>query len=147
MRAILTQERDNGVGRVFALILDTGDEVIASITDFAEENAVSAAHFTAIGALSSVTLAWFDMAALDYKHTEVRQQVEVASLVGNIALYEGKPKVHTHLVVGKEDGSAMAGHLIKGSVRPTLEIFVTELTGHLERQKDEETGLPLIRDA
>ena len=43
------------------------------------------------------------------------------------------------------DGSAKAGHLGEGHVRPTLEVIVTESPAHLRKVKDEETGLALIR--
>jgi hypothetical protein len=56
----------------------------------------------------------------------------------------GAPALHINLVVGKRDGSAMAGHLGEGHVRPTLEVMVTESPAHLRKFKDPETGLALI---
>ena len=66
------------------------------------------------------------------------------SLVGDIALDQGQPKVHAHLVIGKSDGSAHGGHLIEGHVRPTLEIILTETPRHLHKRFDPESGLALI---
>jgi predicted DNA-binding protein with PD1-like motif len=51
------------------------------------------------------------------------------------------------IVVGTRDGSAKAGHLGEGHVRPTLEVVVTESPAHLRKVKDAETGLALIRPA
>jgi predicted DNA-binding protein with PD1-like motif len=53
--------------------------------------------------------------------------------------------VHVHVVLGRRDGSAMAGHLQEGYVRPTLEIVLTETPGTLRKQMDAASGLPLIR--
>jgi uncharacterized protein len=70
------------------------------------------------------------------------------SLIGDIADGpEGKPALHIHIVVGTRDGSAKAGHLGEGHVRPTLEVIVTESSAHLRKVKDAETGLALIRPA
>jgi uncharacterized protein len=53
--------------KTFALIFETGDEVMAILTKFARENGLSAAHLTAIGALSDATLGYFDWEEKDYK--------------------------------------------------------------------------------
>jgi predicted DNA-binding protein with PD1-like motif len=47
-------------------------------------------------------------------------------------------------VLGRRDGSAMAGHLQEGHVRPTLEIIIAESPAHLRKAKDAESGLALI---
>src|SRR5919106_1187106 len=75
--------------------------------------------------------------------TGLREQVEVLSLLGNVAVHEGKPAVHAHVVVGKRDGTAHGGHLLEAHVRPTLEVIVVESPKHLYRERDDETGLPL----
>jgi uncharacterized protein len=65
--------------------------------------------------------------------------------MGDIALTQGEPKVHAHVVVGKADGTAHGGHLIEAHVRPTLEVVLVEPPQHLQRQSDPESGLALIR--
>ena len=42
------------------------------------------------------------------------EQVEVLSLIGDVALKDGEPKVHAHVVVGRSDGSTRGGHLMDG---------------------------------
>lgn len=131
--------------RTWALIFDAGDEVMAGIKSFAEQNHLVASHFTAIGALSRVTLGYFEWDKKQYKKIPIQEQVEVASLVGDIAENKGKPAVHAHVVVGRSDGSAAAGHLVEAHVRPTLELILTESPAHLRKQMDSESGLALIR--
>jgi hypothetical protein len=106
---------------------------------------LSAAEFTGIGAFSAAVLGYFDWQRKDYTRIPVDEQVEVLSLTGNIALADGEPKLHPHVVVGKADGSAHGGHLLEAHVRPTLELIVTESPAHLQRRSDPETGLALIR--
>jgi uncharacterized protein len=137
-------DRDGG-RRTFAVILKTGDEAVRCLQDFAVRERLSAAQITAIGAFSGAKLAYFDWESKSYKPIPVPEQVEVASFAGDVAIGEdGKPTLHVHAVLGRRDGSALAGHLLEGNVRPTLEIIVTESPAHLCKKKDPESGLALI---
>jgi predicted DNA-binding protein with PD1-like motif len=130
--------------KTFAVVFAKSDEVVAGLQRFAEERQVTAAYFTAVGAFRDVVLGYFDRTRKDYKQIPLHEQVEVLSLVGNIALADGKPKVHAHVVVGKSDGTAHGGHLLEAHVWPTLEVMVVESPQHLRRTHDEETGLALL---
>ncbi|MGN6285314.1 MAG: PPC domain-containing DNA-binding protein [Afipia sp.] len=136
---------ETGGQRTFAVILATGDEVMSSLRNFAVGEKITAAQISAIGALSDATLLYFDWDKKEYQKIAVREQVEVASLLGDIAEADGKPALHLHIVIGKRDGTAMAGHLGEAHVRPTLEVIVTESPAHLRKHHDPETGLALIR--
>lgn len=131
--------------RTFAVIFDTGDEVVASLSGFAREQNLSAAQFTGLGAFSDVVLGYFDWEKKDYEKIRIDEQVEVVSFVGDVALADDGPKLHPHVVVSKRDGSAWGGHLLEAHVRPTLEVVVTESPAHLHRRHDPESGLALIR--
>ena len=134
---------DNGE-KTYALIFEKGDEVMAGLRSFANEAHLSAAHFTAIGAFSEATLGYFERNRRDYKKIPVREQVEVLSLIGDVALKDGKPEVHAHVVVGTSEGAARGGHILEAKVWPTLEVIVTESPRHLRKVHDDETGLALI---
>lgn len=131
--------------RTFALIFETGEEVMAPLQRFAEEHALSASSFAAIGAFSDVVLGYFDWKRKDYERIPIREQVEVLALIGDIALEGAKPKVHAHVVLGTRDGSARGGHLLEAHVRPTLEVILTESPSYLKRERDPASGLSLIR--
>ena len=135
---------NDGAQRSFAVVLDTGDEVTSCLLAFAKEQDLSAAEFTGLGAFSDAVLGYFDWQKKDYNRIRIAEQVEVLNLTGNIALADGEPKLHPHVVLGKADGSAHGGHLLEGHVRPTLEVIVTESPVHLRRRRDPETGLALI---
>jgi predicted DNA-binding protein with PD1-like motif len=137
---------NNGDLKTYALILDTGDDVMKSITDFANEQELSASQFTAIGAFSEATLAFFNFETKDYNHLPVYEQTEVLTFNGNITLTEeNKIQIHAHAVLGKADGSTTGGHVLAATVHPTLEIILTETPVYLNRHHDSETGLQLLK--
>jgi uncharacterized protein len=136
---------EHGGQKTYAVIFETGDEVVSGLSQFAEQNRLGGAQLTAIGAFSDVILGYFDWSSKQYQKIPVREQVEVLSLLGDVALDQGKPKLHAHVVVGRSDGSTRGGHLIEAHVRPTLEVIVTESPEHLQKRHDPETGLALIR--
>jgi predicted DNA-binding protein with PD1-like motif len=132
--------------KTYALIFETGEELAKGLKQFAEEQELEAASFKAIGALSSVQLGWFDWDTKQYRTSVLlNEQLELLSLIGDIALKDGKPAVHAHLVVGKKDGTAHGGHLLKATIRPTCEVILTESPEYLKKQIDAESGIALIR--
>jgi predicted DNA-binding protein with PD1-like motif len=133
-----------GPQKTFALVFDKGEEFIGALTSFAEANGMDGSHFTAIGAFRDVVLGYFDRQKKQYQEIPVEEQAEVLSLIGDIALNKGKPKVHAHVVIGKADGTAHGGHILRAHVWPTLELILTESPKRLCRITDEETGLALI---
>jgi uncharacterized protein len=132
--------------RTYAVVLETGEDVGAELERFAAAHNLSGSSFKAIGALSSVKLGWFDWKTKKYKTAAaLREQVELLSLIGDIALKDGRPQVHAHAVVGRSDGRAYGGHLLEGKVRPTCEIILTESPVGMQRQFDPKSGIALIR--
>jgi uncharacterized protein len=122
----------------YAVIFSAGDEAYSGLLDFAEKYHVTSGHLTAIGALSSVVLAWFDPKKKMYRENPIQEQVEVATMTGDFALYRGKPVLHAHIVVGRRDGTANGGHVIQAIVQPTLddldpriEALVNDLIGRV----------------
>ena len=130
--------------RTFVVVFDKGEEVVQGLTAFASSERLRASQITAIGALSSVTLGYFDRESRQYQRIPVAEQVEVLSLLGVVTLDGEKPKLHAHVVIGRRDGSARGGHLLEGRVWPTLEVIVEESPRHLRRRTDPESGLALI---
>ena len=94
---------------------------------------------------SDVKLGFFDRVRKDYEPIPIAEQVEVLTLAGDIAMKDGEPQVHAHVVVGEADGTAWGGHLLEGHVWPTLEVVLVESPAELRRTLDKETGLALIR--
>jgi uncharacterized protein len=132
-----------GVKR-YAIILAKGDEVMSGLTDFARQNKVTSASFTAIGAFSHATVAWFDDGRKEFRLIPIKQQVELVSMIGDIALVNDQPAVHTHVALALSDGTVRGGHVINAFVFPTLELFMTVYPTALHKQLDDATGLKLI---
>lgn len=130
--------------KTFALVFEKNDDVVPLLLQFAEENNLSGARLSGIGAFHRVRLGYFDRDARKYQPIEINEQVELLSLIGNFARKDGKAKLHAHAIVGKRDGSAHGGHLLEGQVWPTMEIMVVETPAHLQRTLDEVTGLALL---
>lgn len=128
----------------YAVALETGDEAFACLTAFVKEQDVEAASITAIGAFRRAVLGYFDWQKKQYKKIPVDEQVEVLSLIGDVAVSSGEPTLHIHAVLGKSDGSVVGGHLLSAEVRPTLEVIVTQSPSYLRKAKDPETGLALL---
>jgi predicted DNA-binding protein with PD1-like motif len=132
--------------QTFILVFQTGDELAEGLLRFAQEQKLSAASFKAIGALSSVRLGWLSWERKRYEPSvTLDEQVELVSLIGDVALQDGEPVVHAHVVIGKKDGTAHGGHLLQAHVRPTCEVVLTESPAHLQKFIDRESGIALIK--
>jgi hypothetical protein len=132
--------------KTFVVILDTGDEILASLKHFAQTEHLADSSFKAIGGLSEVELGWFNWESKKYQTAvKLKEQVELLSLIGDIALKDNEPQIHAHLVIGRQDGTAHGGHLLNATVRPTCEIVITESPQHLQKEIDPDSGIALIR--
>lgn len=130
--------------KTWLIVLDSGDEVSASLQQFATTHELAAAHFTAIGAFRRSVIGYFEWEQRSYRRNAFDRQLEVVSLTGDIALHEGKPKIHMHVVLGQDNGGALGGHLLEGIVRPTLEVVLVQSPAHLHRRYDPQAGIALI---
>jgi predicted DNA-binding protein with PD1-like motif len=135
---------DLGPPATRAVVLDTDDEAIAVLGKFVKEHDIATASVSAIGAFERAVVGYFEWSTKQYKRIPVDEQVEVVSLIGDVALSDGVPALHMHAVLGRSDGSTLGGHLLEGLVRPTLEITLIEPPAFLRKRKDPETGLALI---
>ncbi|WP_107079865.1 PPC domain-containing DNA-binding protein, partial [Micromonospora sp. MH33] len=123
---------------------DKGEEPVSAIGAALHRHDLRAGRVTAVGGFQEAEVGWFDRERRDYRRIPVREQVEVLSLVGDVAARDGEPVLHVHAVLGRADGSTVGGHLLSARVWPTLEVIVTEVAPELAKQVDPETGLALI---
>jgi len=136
---------NNDQQKTYAVILESDEEVMEQLIAFAKKEKVSISQFTAIGAFSETVVGFFDFSIKDYKKIPLKEQMEVLTLNGDITLFNDQYKIHAHVILGKEDGRAYGGHLLKATVHPTLEIILNESPAWLRRETDAETGLALIK--
>jgi predicted DNA-binding protein with PD1-like motif len=127
------------------VILESGEEAFAALTKFANDAGTTAASLTAIGAFEKATVGWFDFEKKSYKKIEIAEQCEVLSAIGDVAVGDdGKASLHVHVVLGLSDGTTRGGHLLEGTVRPTLEVVLTDTPAKLRRKKKADIGIALI---
>jgi predicted DNA-binding protein with PD1-like motif len=132
------------LGRSYVVVMDLDDDALERLGAFLSEARIAATKFYGIGGFRRAMLAYYDMEAKRYLPIEVDEQVEVVSLIGNVATYRGEPRVHAHCVVGHRDGHTTSGHLLAAIVRPTLELMVDEIAADLRRTDRPEIGIPLL---
>ena len=128
----------------YAVIFYEGDEAFSGLLEFAQKYQITSAHFTAIGAVNGATLGWFEPQRKKYKKISINGQHEVIGMSGDIALYQGKPVVHTHMLVGASDGTTRGGHVLAAYVSPTLEVMITVDPATMQKRFDPDTDLTLI---
>lgn len=139
-----TLSEQNG-SKTWVLAFHKGDEVMGGIAEFARRQHLASAHFTAIGAFSDATVAWYDVGRKAFRPIPVRSEVEVVSLIGNVTADEdNSPLVHIHCVLGDPNGNLKGGHLLDARVSVTLELFLTEEPTSVHKVMDKEIGLKLI---
>src|SRR5205085_11584237 len=98
----------------FLMVLDVGDEMIASLKKLAEAERIGEASFTAIGAVREVVLGYIDLETKSYVRREFGpESMELVSAIGNIARLDGTPAVHCHAMIGDREMHCFGGHLFQ----------------------------------
>ena len=133
-------------GRLFIGRLPHGKDLIASIEYLCDRQSIRMATFSIIGAVSSVTLGFYDQKQQSYITLNKRAPLEIVTCIGNVSIKDGSPFVHAHIVLGDEEGKTIGGHLFSETIIFAGEISLQELTGKpMERNFDNTTGLMLWR--
>lgn len=118
-------------------------DLVQSITELARNKGIEAGSFTAIGALKSARLGYYDQKDREYREIKIDSPHELASCIGNISLKDGEPFVHVHAVLADRTGNTKGGHLFGGIVF-AAEVHLRQLEGpKIERKYDEATGVSL----
>ncbi|HEY4213127.1 MAG TPA: PPC domain-containing DNA-binding protein [Steroidobacteraceae bacterium] len=108
----------------YAIVLESGDDVVHSLVAFARRNGLSRGRFIGLGGLREVLLGCFEVDGEPTLNVPISEEVGVASLTGSIALTNGEPHVDPRAIVRTADGGAWGGRLIEGLASPRLEIFL-----------------------
>ena len=134
--------REFDYGRYLIVRVKHDSDIINFLTDVANRKKITAATFTAIGALKKAKLGFYDQKKHEYLENKLRTPQEIASCIGNISIREDKAFVHAHAVLADREGNTKAGHLLEGKVF-AAEVHLTELKGEVVRKYDAATGLSL----
>jgi len=140
----MAKSRQYEFGRVFLARLPHKGDLLESITRFCADNELGAGFVSAIGAVESATMGYYDQKAREYRTNSFDERMEITSLAGNLSVKDGQPMIHAHILLSKENGETVGGHLMSPTVVFAGEVFAVELCGEpLVREFDEPTGLPL----
>ena len=120
-----------------------GEEIVASIKKFCEELNIKNAEISAIGSVESPTLAHYRVDTKKYKEKTLKGIFELTSLIGSVAISEGEPLVHVHVTISDDEMRAFGGHLVKGVVSATVEVFLESFESKYTKSHDKEIGLKL----
>jgi len=138
---------DRGLGGARRILarLDRGDEVIESLTSLCRTRGIGCASLSGIGAVEDAEIGYYDLPSFAYQTQRIEGICELLSLAGNVALVDGEPFVHAHVVLGRRDLSTVGGHLVSARVGVTVEVFVDVMEGEIARAHDPEVRLKLLR--
>ena len=135
---------ENGPVKTYVLVFSKGDEIMSGLTEFAQKYNVSSAHFRAIGDATSAKVGWYDQSRKMFKVIPINNPAEITSLIGDIALYNGKPVVHGHINLATQDGLVHGGHLLQAFIFPTLEVIMTVEPNTMQKKLYSEAGATII---
>lgn len=135
------RSRETNAG--YLISIEPGEEIISTFGNFAERNNILSGTLSAIGAVASVELGYYELAEKQYHWKTFEGTIEIVSATGNIAWLEGKPIVHLHGVFSGTDFVAFGGHVRRGVVSAACEVTLTVHGEQLRRSFDEATGLNL----
>ena len=134
--------RELTAGREFLASLEHGTDWREEIEEFAAREGIESAWFNAMGAVQDAELWYYDQVDKEYHGVRFDEPLEVAACVGNVALLEGEPFAHTHAVLSRQSGQALAGHLNAATVFAG-EVYLRAFEEPLQRERDEVTDLDL----
>jgi hypothetical protein len=131
--------------RRWMLVLDRGEELISTVTDFLATRGIRGGFVRGLGALRNHTVAWYDLERQEYAKRTFDENMELGNLTGSVGVVGDKPFFHAHVTVSGPELIAFTGHLVKGEVAVTAELLVEDFGIELLRLPDEEVGLNLFR--
>ena len=130
----------------FLVVLDAGDEILASLKEIAANERIALASFTGIGAVRDAILGYLDIDQKEYlKQQFGPESLELLSMIGNIARMNDEPVIHCHVVLGDREMRTFGGHLFQARVSVTVEIFMRVFEGEVSREFDPRFGANLLK--
>ena len=127
----------------YMLRIDKGEEIMHFLQAFCEQENITLAQVSAIGAADSAAIGVYDLETGKYHREDLPFFMEIASLSGSVTEMNGKPYIHLHTTLADQQNKTHAGHVIEITIGATCEMFVRLLPGEVTRKKDEAVGLNL----
>lgn len=126
------------------LRLEAGEKLPGALGDFCRAKGIPAATAEGLGALTDVTLGYYDVATKEYARTRLAGSWELLSLFADVAEWDGALFAHAHVVLSGPDFTTRGGHLFEGTVSVTAEIRLWPISRPLRRRMDPEFRLHFL---
>ncbi|GBD34485.1 hypothetical protein HRbin35_00209 [bacterium HR35] len=128
----------------FLLRIEPEEELFTALLNFAKKYKINSGFFYGIGASKKCLIGRYNEKKKDYDWFEIKKQMEIGSLIGNLTLKENHHYLHIHATLGDKSLKAISGHLKELIVFPTCEIMFFAFKNKVKREFDEITNLFLI---
>jgi len=129
----------------WALKVEPGEEIIATIQAFAAAQKLRAGAIFGIGAVGETELGFFVPGTREYVRRTFTGDHEIGALTGNLSELDGAPFPHCHMVLAGEDFVAYAGHLFRSVVSVTCEVQLITDPGVFKRVPRPDLGFSPLR--
>ncbi|OGT46876.1 MAG: hypothetical protein A3E83_08955 [Gammaproteobacteria bacterium RIFCSPHIGHO2_12_FULL_41_20] len=131
----------------FILVLNSGDDLLASITQCAKDAKLMGASISGLGQVHNPTLAYFTSNPDDKPTlTTFPGYYELAGFNGNITNNSGKYYTHAHAVLADKKFHGIAGHVNTTKVGLTVEVTIIPFSASVQRTVDPKTGFgPIVQ--
>src|SRR3989344_6571594 len=123
--------------------LARGEELMATLSSWCVENQVVGATLAGLGAADELEIAYYNLGTKTFERHMIKEDVEILSLVGNVAMLEDQRILHIHGTFGRKDLSTFGGHIFALRVSGACEVHLTVFPQAFTRAYDEQTGLNL----
>tara|TARA_B110001454_G_scaffold146857_1_gene136371 strand:- start:474 stop:902 length:429 start_codon:yes stop_codon:yes gene_type:complete len=123
--------------------LETGDEIIESITNVLKIEKIYSGMINGIGAISQVELGFYNIESKEYKKEFFNYDYELTSLMGNITLKDEVPFVHIHINMSDDNFKVLGGHLFSAVTAASAEVIILLNEQTIKRELDKNVGLYL----
>ena len=131
-------------GNKYFIRIDRGEEILASLKTFCEQEKITLAEVKALGAVDDFNVGLFDVAEKKYHTNHFQFPAEIVSLWGTVTTKDGEFYAHVHMSAGDKEGRVFGGHLNSAKVSATCEMIVEVSEGTVERKFSEDVGLNLF---
>lgn len=129
-------------GNQYLVSIKNQSELVAALTDFVEQQHITAGTISGIGAVNHAVLRFFDPSTKKYVDETFNGQMEITNLSGNISTKDGKEYLHLHVTLGNNQYQGLAGHLLSATISGAGEFWVASIPGaKVERTYHPEIGL------
>ena len=131
-------------GNKYFVRIDKGEEIMATLEKFCEDEKITLAEVKALGAVDDFEVGLFDVVEKKYHKNAFKFPAEITSLWGTVTTKEGQVYLHIHMSAGDSKGRVFGGHLTRAVVSATCEMIVELSEGIVERKLNEDVGLNLF---